>query len=208
MLSRAPVLSIWSASSPGPILDPLERTSEILFGVIMVLSFTSSISVVESGHAETREVLVAALGCNLAWGIVDAAFYLMATYVDRARKLMMLRTVRESSRSGPRPWRHPGRAPLPRLGGVDDLGGRILTSAPRSDSGAAIRAARAQGSCRRVRRISPGLSLDSPHCDPFIVISNPAVAMRASNAIAIPILFGMGWTLGTHAGRPGWRPGW
>src|SRR5215510_3134261 len=62
----------------------------------MVLSFTASISVVEGGHAETREVLVAAVGCNVAWGIVDAAFYLMSIYVDRGRKLMMLRTVREN----------------------------------------------------------------------------------------------------------------
>ena len=37
MLSCAPVLSTWSANAPGPILDPLERTSEILFGVIMAI---------------------------------------------------------------------------------------------------------------------------------------------------------------------------
>ena len=29
----------------------------------------------------------------------------------------------------------------------------------------------------------------------------------ASNGIAILMLFGMGWTLGTHTGRSGWRPG-
>jgi VIT1/CCC1 family predicted Fe2+/Mn2+ transporter len=42
---------------------------------------------------------------------------------------------------------------------------------------------------------------------PFVVIANPAVAIRASNGIAILMLFFMGWTLGTHAGQPGWRPG-
>jgi len=56
----------------------------------MVLTFTSSISVAESGHAETREVLVAALGCNVAWGIVDAAFYLMSSVIGRARGLQIL----------------------------------------------------------------------------------------------------------------------
>ena len=82
MLRDALVLTTWTAQPATRILDPLERTSEILFGVIMVLTFTSSISVAESGHAETREVLVAALGCNVAWGIVDAAFYLMIHVED------------------------------------------------------------------------------------------------------------------------------
>jgi VIT1/CCC1 family predicted Fe2+/Mn2+ transporter len=42
---------------------------------------------------------------------------------------------------------------------------------------------------------------------PFLVLAQPGVAMRASNAVAIAMLFGMGWTLGSHAGRPGWRSG-
>src|SRR4029434_1106294 len=94
--SDAPVLTTWTAQAPTPILDPLERTSEILFGIIMVLTFTASISVAESGRAETREVLLAALGCNVAWGIVDAAFYLMGSFIGRARRRTLLRAVRES----------------------------------------------------------------------------------------------------------------
>jgi hypothetical protein len=60
-------------------LDPIDRISEVLFGLIMVLSFTGSISVVSDGRAEISELLWAALGCNLAWGIIDAVFYLMST---------------------------------------------------------------------------------------------------------------------------------
>ncbi len=199
-------MSTWSANA-GPILDPLERTSEILFGVIMVLSFTASISVVESGRAETREVLVAALGCNVAWGIVDAAFYLMAIYVDRARKLMMLQTVREN--------RDPA-----------STRGAILEALPSAVS-AVLTASEVESLQQRLRQIPepPSKLLERrdltgalgvfllvflstlPIVIPFVVIANPAVAMRTSNAIAILMLFGMGWTLGTHAGRPGWRPG-
>ena len=206
MLSCAPVLSTWSANAPGPILDPLERTSEILFGVIMVLSFTSSISVVESGHAETREVLVAALGCNVAWGIVDAAFYLMAIYVDRGRKLMMLRTVRET--------RDPAVAH-----------GVILEALPSSLS-AVLTTSEVESLYQRLRQVPEPTGLlerrdlvgafgvfllvflsTLPIVIPFVVVSQPSVAMRASNAIAILMLFGMGWSLGAHAGRPGWRTG-
>src|SRR5262245_55144232 len=59
------------------LLDPIDRVSEILFGLIMVLTFTGSLSVAESGRAEIREMFVGAVGCNLAWGLIDAIFYLM-----------------------------------------------------------------------------------------------------------------------------------
>ena len=42
---------------------------------------------------------------------------------------------------------------------------------------------------------------------PFLFVPQAGVAMRASNAVAILMLFGIGWSLGTHAGRPGWRAG-
>ena len=207
MLSRAPVLSTWSANAPGPILDPLERTTEILFGVIMVLSFTSSISVVESGHAETREVLVAALGCNVAWGIVDAAFYLMAIYVDRARKLMMLRTVREN--------RDPAVAQGVILDALPSPVSAVLTTPEVESLHQRLRQIPEPPSGLLERRDLAGalgvfllVFLSTlPIVIPFIVISDAAVAMRTSNGIAILMLFGMGWTLGIHAGRAGGRPG-
>ncbi len=70
------------------VLDPVDRISEILFGLIMVLTFTGSISVATDGRAEIKELLWASLGCNLAWGIVDAVMYLMSTsFRKRARTL-------------------------------------------------------------------------------------------------------------------------
>jgi hypothetical protein len=50
------------------VLDPMERISEVLFGLIMVLTFTSSLSIASADRASTRSMLIAALGCNLAWG--------------------------------------------------------------------------------------------------------------------------------------------
>src|SRR6186997_2876419 len=77
------------------VLDPIERTSEVLFGVIMALTFTGSISVAEAGREDIREVLVGAIGCNLAWGLVDAVMYLMAAFVARAREAMTLQALRQ-----------------------------------------------------------------------------------------------------------------
>jgi hypothetical protein len=207
VLNDVPVLSTWTANAPGPILDPLERTSEILFGVIMVLTFTSSISVVEGGHAETREVLVAAVGCNVAWGIVDAALYLMANFIERARKLMMFRTLRESR---DREVAH----------------GIILAALPAPVS-AAVTPGEVESLLQRLRQQPepPTGLLDRrdfagavgvfllvflstlPIVIPFVVVTQAGIAMRASNAIAIVMLFGIGWSLGSHAGRSGWRTG-
>ena len=59
-------------STREPILNPVDRIMEMLFGLLMALSFTGAVSVAESGREEMREMFIAALGCNLAWGLVDA----------------------------------------------------------------------------------------------------------------------------------------
>ena len=208
MLIRASsALSTWIAQSHRPILDPLERTSEILFGVIMVLTFTSSISVAESGQAETREVLIAALGCNVAWGIVDAAFYLMAIFIGRARGRMTLRAIRE---------------------GRDQTvaHGLILAALP-SPVSAVLVESEVESLRQRLRQQpEPTNSMFDrrdmagaigvfllvflstfPIVIPFLVVAQAGVAMRASNAVAILMLFGIGWSLGAYAGRSSWRTG-
>ena len=208
VLTDAPVLSTWTALPPGPVLDPLERTSEILFGVIMVLTFTSSISVAEGGHAETREVLVAALGCNIAWGIVDAAFYLMSSVIGHARGLRILRTIRENR--------------------DQSLSQRLILDALPAPVSAVLTPSEVEQLRERlVRQPDPPehpvlnrrdltgafavfllVFLSTlPISLPFLLFPGAGFAMRASNAIAIAMLFGMGWTLGTHTGRSGWRAG-
>src|SRR5215217_7631046 len=84
------------ASGRNRVLDPLERFSEIVFGLIMVLTFTCAISVAEAGREDVREMFIGALGCNLAWGIIDAAFYLIACLTERGRHATLLRSVQNS----------------------------------------------------------------------------------------------------------------
>ena len=67
-------------------LDPVDRFSEIIFGLIMVLTFTCSLSVAESGRQEVRQMLVAALACNVAWGLVDGVMYVLTSIAERARR--------------------------------------------------------------------------------------------------------------------------
>ena len=79
------------------VLEPIERVSEVLFGLIMVLTFTCSFSIAESGHAGVRTMLLGALGCNLAWGIIDGIMYLMGCLAEKARSLATLRALRKAT---------------------------------------------------------------------------------------------------------------
>ncbi len=79
------------------ILDPIDRVSEVLFGLIMVLTFTGSLSVAEAGREDVRTMLIGALGCNIAWGVIDAMLYLMGCLAEKGRGLITLHAVRRAT---------------------------------------------------------------------------------------------------------------
>lgn len=79
------------------VLDPNERIAEVLFGLIMVLTFTGSLSVAEADRAEVRTMLIGALGCNLAWGVIDAVLYLMGSLSEKGTGLLTFRAVRHAT---------------------------------------------------------------------------------------------------------------
>src|SRR4030095_12568890 len=79
------------------VLDPIDRVSEVLFGLIMVLTFTGSLSVAEAGREEVRTMLIGAIGCNLAWGIIDAVLFLMGSLAEKGRGLVTFRAVRNAT---------------------------------------------------------------------------------------------------------------
>ena len=81
----------------GRVLDPMDRISEILFGLIMVLTYTSTLSIVTEDPAPVRTMLIGALGCNLAWGIIDAGLYLLDRLNEQGRNLLTVRAVRAAS---------------------------------------------------------------------------------------------------------------
>ena len=79
------------------VLDPIDRVSEVLFGLIMVLTFTGSLSVAEAGRDDVRTMLIGALGCNVAWGIIDGMLYLMGCLAEKGRGLTTYLAVRRAT---------------------------------------------------------------------------------------------------------------
>src|SRR5215472_9583878 len=92
------------------VLDPIDRVSEVLFGLIMVLTFTGSLSVAEAGRESIRTMLIGALGCNISWGIIDGVFYLMGCLAEKGHRI--------------RVWRRFKRAPNPEA--ADRVIGSVL----------------------------------------------------------------------------------
>jgi hypothetical protein len=84
-----------SMRSSNRVLEPNERTSEVLFSLIMVLTFTGPLSVAEAARGEVRTMLIGALGCKLEWGIIDALFHLMGGLSEQGRGLRALRALRK-----------------------------------------------------------------------------------------------------------------
>ena len=75
-------------------LDPAESLGEILFGLIMVLTCTLGAGVIGStDRAEARALLLAAVGCNLAWGVIDAALYVMGNLFVRSHKARLMQAI-------------------------------------------------------------------------------------------------------------------
>ena len=54
----------------------------------MVLTCTLGAGVISStDKAEARTLLLAAVGCNLAWAVIDAALYVMGNLFVRSHKV-------------------------------------------------------------------------------------------------------------------------
>ncbi|MCW8845178.1 MAG: hypothetical protein OQK99_05010 [Gammaproteobacteria bacterium] len=79
-------------------LDPLDQLSEFLFGLIMVLSFTLGAGlIVREGEQATTQMLFGILGCNIVWGLIDGAMYILSNLRDRSSKARLLDSIQKAS---------------------------------------------------------------------------------------------------------------
>lgn len=87
------------------VLDPIERVSEVVFGVLMAMTFIGALNVAEAGQGEVRKVMLAALGCNIAWGLTDGIMYLVAMLTERSRARMLGEAPQDAPRLHLDDWR-------------------------------------------------------------------------------------------------------
>lgn len=182
-----------------PLLDPIDRVSEILFGLIMAVTIVGSVSIGSTAHDPGRASTVAALGCNIAWGLVDAVMYLLRTATERTRIRRIAYRVKAADK--------------------DDACRLIAEELPDY-----LRAITGNEELDGMRRRLHGIQPVHPHAlgprdfleavgifllvviatfpvvIPFLFVNNTHAAMQVSRAITIGMLFVLGIALGRYAG--------
>ena len=183
------------------VLEPIERISEVLFGLIMVLTFTCSFSVAESGRSEVRGMLLGALGCNLAWGIIDAIMYLMGCLAERARSFATFTAVRNASdpQKAQQLITHALPPVLASFWGSTELEGirNHLLQLPEPPPHPRLNKTDWLGAAGVFLLV---VISTFPVVLPFFFMQNAMRAQRLSNAIAIGLLFLTGYAFGRCTG--------
>ena len=196
------------AIRPRHILDPVERISEILFALVMALTFTCSFSVADAGREEVRALLIGASGCNLAWGIIDAAFYLMGSFSMLGQGILKLRALTQTA--------SPVEAHQIIAGSLPPLVASVLSLDDLEQMRNRLTRVRNVPAHPRLRKEdwlgAAGIFLlitlaTLPVLIPFAVIKDARPALRVSNAIAIVMLFLTGYAFGRHSGHRPWKMG-
>ena len=188
-------------------LDPASRLGEILFGLIMVLTatLTAGLTVAE-GKAGVRQLLLSAIGCNIAWGIIDGIMYIMNCVVERGGTARFIQAVQK--------------APNP-----DAALGLVraeVESKFESLSKAEDRESLCQAVLKHLAHARPapvGVTKPDvygavacfwlvfisclPAAVPFLIVANPTRALRVSNGVLIIMLFLVGhkWAQYANANR-------
>jgi hypothetical protein len=189
-------------------LDPASRLGEVLFGLIMVLTITLTAGLtVSEGRTGVRQLLAAAIGCNVAWGVIDAAMYLMNCVTVRTSKMRLVKAVQDAPDDA---------AALSLIQDeVDPELQELLEPGDSESFGQSIlkHVARARGA-------GPVLTKDDfygalacfwlvfvsclPAAFPFLIFDRPRFALRVSNLLLLMGLFYVGYKWARYTGTNRW----
>jgi VIT1/CCC1 family predicted Fe2+/Mn2+ transporter len=190
------------------VLESSDRIAEVLFGLIMVLTFTGSLSVAEADRNEVRTMLIGALGCNIVWGVIDGVLYLMGSLAEKGRGLMIFRAIRKAA------------DPLQAQRRIAEALPAIVSSV--------LQPAELEVICERLQQLPEpaehvrtskqdwlgalGVFLwvflsTFPVAIPFLFMHDATRALRVSNTIAVAMLFLSGYAYGRCVDRRPWLTG-
>ena len=193
-------------------LDPATSLAEILFGLIMTLTFTlgAGLIIEDEGRAGARELLIAVIGCNVAWGIIDGALFLVGELFDRGRLRRLGRAIRFA----------PDRPASVSLvaAELDPLLSDLLS--PREADALYARVAENVASRPEQRTtitredwLGAAVSFllvvvsSFPAAIPFLLIDDARLALRVSNAVLVGLLFLTGYSWARYTLSRPWIAG-
>jgi VIT1/CCC1 family predicted Fe2+/Mn2+ transporter len=189
-------------------VEPAETLGEVLFGLIMMLTFTVGARFVAGEDGlDTHALIVGAVGCNLAWGVIDGTLSVLDSLFKRSRRARFFRALKRASSEGE------ALAALREEFGLEDEplaivpedGARLYRSLLLLSDHAEI----APVGLRRRDFVTAFIvfvlvsATALPGVLPLLLVPDPQLALRVANFVLIGLLFVVGyWWAHYTQGRP------
>jgi hypothetical protein len=193
-------------------LDPGETLGEVLGGFIMALTFTLGARLLTAdGQVEAHDLVVAIIGCNIAWGAIDATLFVLNNLFYRSRHVRFFRTLKDMRSEAE------ALAAVEEEFGLDD---EPLAVHPedrarlyRSFLALSARATPARKGLRRQDMVAAIIvfalvsATAVPGVIPLLLLADSNLALNVSNGVLILLLFVVGYWWGRYTDAPSWRVG-
>ncbi|HET9354290.1 MAG TPA: VIT1/CCC1 transporter family protein [Sphingomicrobium sp.] len=190
-------------------LDPSESLLEILFGLVMALTMTAGARLVaDPATLKSGELIAALAGCNVAWGFIDAVFYLVGSIFNRNRRLELVRRLQATTEEGEAIALIRDEFGLQREPRMRDEDRAVfyrsmLAMLRHADT---RRASLTPGEFAAAAIIFALVSLTAvPGLIPLAVMSDVGMALRLANGLQVMLLFYVGYKWSHYSGSNPWR---
>lgn len=200
--------TLLNTSSRHIVLNPADRASEIITGLVMTVAVTGSVSVANAHGSDVQNMLIGAMGSIIASGFFNGIIFIFDRIVERARNLKVLRSMQKEQS-----------LPVMREE-LDEILPMNLAEILSEDEINSIKT-RLHSTLPIPRRaklqwddIQGAINIcvlivlaTVPVALPFYVINNVHLALRVSHLTAIFLMFVTGFILGKYASEEPWRIG-
>jgi hypothetical protein len=193
-------------------LDPGETLGEVLGGFIMALTFTLGARLfTAAGQFEVRELVVAVVGCNVAWGVIDATLFVLDSLFYRSRHARFFRALKDIRGEAE------ALAAVEQEFGLEEEPLAVLSEDRvrlyQSLLALSAHATPARAGLRRQDFVSAFIvfalvsATAIPGVIPLLLFADPNFALHVSNWVLILLLFLVGYWWGRYTDAPPWRVG-
>jgi hypothetical protein len=193
----------------GRLLDPIDRLSESIFSILILLTFTLAFRIIPSTYI--NELLIGAAGATVAWGIIDGIMYALMEMFARGERHRLLRQLQSA---------HTEDEGIQIVANeldyiLEPITGEEQRKVLYQDVLEHLRDGSAQPVRLTREDIAGGFGsvlvaviAVLPSFVPFLLFyNNPALAIRLSNIVSFVVLFLLGYQWGKHTGASSWKTG-
>ena len=193
-------------------IDPGDALGEVMFGIIMTLTFTVGARYfMVKGEFDSNELIVGVVGCNIAWGVIDAVLFVLGALFFRSQRARFYHALRSA------PDEQTALSAVADQFGLEDE----PLSVPAEERAKLYQAILAVG--RRANPAPIGITKSDltaaflvfalvtftaiPCVVPFLIIADESKALTVSNTVQVLLLFIGGYRWGSYTAVAPWKVG-